>query len=553
MQSKEVLKFCVEKGFLLDKDILELFQEIGDEESVKLLISKLKETTSQRFLTKNVIFNNKEAIFEVFSNLPKENKKYLEKLNIKLGLNIEISKEYSLNKNSDSEQEQVFEISDKNENKDFKKPISDTGEEFEEKERQNNDLGIKVVSQVFSKSKKLNVGDFVSYFRNRFSEMSGILQEHSELKNLISINRLSGNRANVSIIGIVSNKRLTKNKNLMLDIEDLTGKIRVIINKNKPELYEKAVDIALDSILGFKGSGTREIFFANDIIFPDAILEERKRAPVEEYALFIGDMHIGSKYFLEENFQKFIDYLKGKIPETSSEVQKIKYIFIVGDIIAGVGNYPNQEEDIYWDNLEAHFEKAAELFKQIPNHIKIIISPGNHDGSRLMEPQPLLDEKYAWPLYDLKNVFLTSNPSIVNVASNKEKAFDGFNVLMYHGFSYFYYTSNISSLIHQKAAHRPELIMKYLLKNRHLAPTHASLQYFPMEKDAHLIREIPDIFVSGHIHKSAVSYYNNILLISVSGWEQLTPYMEKRGAQPDFCKVPMLNLKTRAVKVLDFE
>jgi DNA polymerase II small subunit len=108
-------------------------------------------------------------------------------------------------------------------------------------------------------------------------------------------------------------------------------------------------------------------------------------------------------------------------------------------------------------------------------------------------------------------------------------------------------------LISNKAMHSPDLIMKYLLKNRHLAPTHTSTQYFPFNEDPLVIRKIPDIFVSGHTHKSAVSYYNNILLISTSSWESITPYEEKMGADPDFCKVPMFNLKTREIKVLDFE
>ncbi len=95
--------------------------------------------------------------------------------------------------------------------------------------------------------------------------------------------------------------------------------------------------------------------------------------------------------------------------------------------------------------------------------------------------------------------------------------------------------------------------MTYLLKNRHLAPTHTSTQYFPSEKDFHLIKVVPDIFLSGHTHKSGLCYYNNILIISVSGWEKMTAYQEKRGAKPDFCKVPVMNLKTGAIKILDFE
>ncbi len=520
MENNEILNFCIKKGLLLDKEVLNLFSDVTDINSVKLIIESIKEKTQQRVITKDIFNNN--SLLSIFSGLPKENQQNLEKLKIKLGLNIEISKEFIPN-------------SLENQKKEF----------YDDKSL------VKIINPPFSKSKKLSVGDFVSYFRNRFSEMRVFLQEHPELTNPISINKLSNNRQTSSLIGIVSSKNLTKNKNLIFEIEDLTGKIKILINKNKKELYEKAQEITLDSVIGFKGSGMKEIFFANDIIFPEIVLPERKKAFVEEFALFIGDLHIGSKTFMEEEFLKFINYLRGKVPGTEKEVSKIKYLFIVGDLITGVGVYPGQENEILFSNLESHFEKAAELLSKIPKNIQIIFCPGNHDGVRLMEPQPILDEKYAWPIFNLKNITLTTNPSLINIASRQD--FGGFNVLMYHGFSFFYYADNISSLMIQKAAHKPELIMKYLLKNRHLAPTHASTQYFPCEKDSHIIRGIPDIFLAGHTHKSAVSYYNNILCISVAGWEGMTDYMEKRGAQPDFCKVPMLNLKTRAIKILDFE
>jgi len=168
-----------------------------------------------------------------------------------------------------------------------------------------------------------------------------------------------------------------------------------------------------------------------------------------------------------------------------------------------------------------------------------------------MEPQPFLDEKYAWPLYEMENVVITNNPATVNIGADGN--FSGFNVLTYHGFSFPYYSGTVNSLIKARAMNQPELIMKYLLKNRHLAPTHASVQYFPYEIDSHFIKNVPDIFIAGHTHKSAVSYYNNILIISVSSWEAMTSYQEKFGNEPDHCKVPMFNLKTRVVKILDFE
>lgn len=394
------------------------------------------------------------------------------------------------------------------------------------------------------------VGDFIEYFRKRFLKLRNVLQQRGELNNLVSINKLSGDRQGVSIIGMISDKRVTKNKNIIFEVEDLTGKIKVLINKNKLELCEKAEEIPLDAVIGFKGAGNKEIFFANDFFFPDSYLQERKQAEKEEYALFLGDLHIGSKLFLENNFLKFIDYLNGKIPDTP-EVEKIKYLFIIGDIIAGAGIYQGQENDLVILDVEEQYTKAAELLSKIRKDIIIILTPGNHDVMRIMEPQPVLDEKYAWPIYNLKNVVLATNPARVIIG--KTQNFSGFNVLLYHGYSFHYYANNIPKLMKEKAAHQPEKLMAYLLMNRHLAPSHSSTLYFPSEKDCLMIETIPDIFFSGHTHKSGIAYYNNILVISSSSWEAKTPFQEKMGNEPDFCKVPMFNLKTRSVKILDFE
>jgi DNA polymerase II small subunit len=528
MDSKEIINFCLKKGLLVDKDVLNLFSGAEDIEITKTIIERFSSHIQQRIITKEVLKKNKEKFNEFLLDFPESKQKNLEKLKINLGLSIKISRV----------SEDVF------------KNVSKEKKENKESKKENKEIPIKVVSMGCFQGKKLSVPDFVSYFRNRFSSLKAILEKRSELKNLVSIGKFFGDRQNCSLIGMVLSKRVTKNKNIILEIEDLTGRIKVLINSNKKELYQVAEEITLDSVLGFKGSGNRDIFFANDIFFPDSFLPERKKSNIEEYALFIGDLHYGSKLFLKKGFLKFIDYLNGKVPGTP-EVSKIKYLFIVGDVISGVGNYPDQEKDLDVVDLEEQFIGLANLLKKIRKEIKIIISPGNHDCMRIMEPQPIFDEKYAWPLHELDNVILTGNPSQVNIAY--KKGFSGFDVLVYHGFSFPYYAGNIPSLIKEKAMHSPEKIVKFLLKNRHLAPTHSSTQYFPMKKDPLLIEKIPDIIVVGHVHKSAVAYYNNILIVSVSSWEGMTPYEEKMGADPDFCKVPMLNLNTREIKILDFE
>jgi len=363
MDAREILKFCIDRGLLLDEEVLNLFSETTDTESVKLIIEKLKSHTHRRIITKDTFEENKQRVSEFFLTLPKENQERLEKLKIKLGLHIEISKEIS------------------------SKPVELIQEKpsVQEPEGLDEFANVKIISKAPTFKKKVEIGDLVKNFRDRFCEMKYILQQHSELDNPVSINKLSGERKGASIIGFVSDKRITKNKNILLEVEDLTGRVRVLVNQNKPELYEEAENISLDSVLGFKGFGDSEIFFANNIVFPDSMILERKKSPVEEYALFISDLQYGSKLFLEEEFLRFIDYLNGKFPNTP-EVEKIKYLFIVGDLVSGVGVYPNQRRDLKIEDIEEQFQGFAELLNRIRKDIKIIISPGNHDGVRLMEP-----------------------------------------------------------------------------------------------------------------------------------------------------------------------
>ncbi|HEB47159.1 MAG TPA: hypothetical protein ENI22_01690, partial [Candidatus Pacearchaeota archaeon] len=177
MDPKEILKFCIDRGLLIDPEVLNLFSEASDTESVKMIIEKLKSHTQRRIITKNLFVQNREQVNEFFLTLPKENQKKLEKMKIKLGLQIEISKEVS------------------SEKKIYMEEIS--GEEKEE--------SVKILSKPLFLQKKIEVADFVRNLRNRFYEIKTILQEHTELNNLVSINKLSRDSHSVSIIGIVSN------------------------------------------------------------------------------------------------------------------------------------------------------------------------------------------------------------------------------------------------------------------------------------------------------------------------------------------------------------
>ena len=100
---EEILKFCLERGVLVDSNLLKLFSETSDIESVKLIIERVKTYTTQRVLTKNLFEQKKKEVNDLFFGLPEKNQKEMEKLIIKLGLSIEISKETTVLQNRDAQ------------------------------------------------------------------------------------------------------------------------------------------------------------------------------------------------------------------------------------------------------------------------------------------------------------------------------------------------------------------------------------------------------------------------------------------------------------------
>ena len=293
--------------------------------------------------------------------------------------------------------------------------------------------------------------------------------------------------------------------------------------------------------------------FVNDIIFPDTRNNTIKKSPQEIYAAFTSDLHVGSKKFLEKNFKRFIKWLNAEIGSQKQReiASKVKYLFIVGDTVDGIGVYPGQEELLDIVDIKEQYDRLASLLGEIREDINIILCPGQHDCVRVAEPQPPLDRKIASSLYELKNIFLVSNPAWVNIGATKD--FNGFNVLMYHGASFHSFVNEIEELRFINAHHCPSKIIKYVLQKRHLAPTHSSTTYVPTYKyDPLCLHIVPDIITTGEIHKPEVAKYNNIISIQCSCWQTITPFEEKIGNEPDPCKVPILNLKTRSINILDF-
>lgn len=509
----ELLRQIKEKGLLLEKELFDLLNSFDDPEATKTLLENLQRFSGQKILTKASLSKNIEYIQRAAGELDSTHKKSVESVFVKLGISLEISKTLTLdnNKHVDLEPQTSYSIH-----------YSDT-----------------------KADKKLDISDFVGNFRSRYQQLQRILINRPQLKNLISINKISADRQAISFIGIVTEKRITKNKNMMIKFEDLTGEISGLIKMDNKELSPIANELQLDDIVGVRASGNRDLLFVHEIIFPDAHIPNRTMFKDEVCVAFLSDVHAGSDRHLGKSFERFLDWVNSD-DETA---KKIKYVFFTGDNVDGVGIFPGQENFLRLKSMKEQYALLASYLRRMPKHITMFMCPGQHDASRVAEPQPLVDKRYAPELYEIENLVLVTNPTLVKLYNKGVE----FKVLMYHGASIHSFINEIQELREMKAHRSPAKAVRHMLKRRHLAPTHSTVTYIPnANKDPLVIEEVPDVLCTGEVHRLDIENYNGVLIITGSCWQAQTAFEEKVGNIPDPAKVPVLNLKTRELKVFDF-
>src|SRR5574342_580682 len=416
---------------------------------------------------------------------------------------------------------------------------------------------LRVVWEYDDRPKKRTVQDFVDYFNARYRAIERILHSRQELQNLTSIGRLRGkkDRDQISIIGIVLEKYKTKNEHWMLKLEDTTGTMNVLISKSKQDQHTLAADIVLDEVIGVKGVLGDGVVFADTIVIPDVPIVEQKRSPDEAYAAVLSCIHVGSVLFEHEKFNNFLEWVNGNYgtPEQKAVAQKLKYVFICGDLVDGVGIYPQQEKELSIPDIREQYKECARLLSKIRKDVHVLIGPGNHDVGRISEPQPKLMKEYTKPLWEIPNVTMVCNPCLTNIHASAD--FGGLDVLTYHGYSFDDYGEIVPSIKNsgKHISDRAPLIMRFLLQRRHLAPQHTSTLYIPDPRmDPLVIEKVPDLFFAGHIHKAGAMQYRSVTIVSASCFQGKTDFQEKVGHDPDPGVVPVVNLQTRQVSMMRF-
>jgi len=372
--------------------------------------------------------------------------------------------------------------------------------------------------------------DFMPIFRDRYERLSGILRKRlrsiqiSALKNIM---RRNGEGEEFAVIGIVADIRKTARGNTIVELEDASGEISVLIPGDE--------EIVEDEVIGVSGRISKDMLIAERVFRPDVPFSSSARASEEErmeYAVFISDIHAGSKMFEYECWNAFLDWLR----EHSS---LITAVVVAGDIVDGIGVYPEQENDLAVKDVEEQYKIVASSLKRLPFSLPVILSPGNHDAVRNAEPQPPLPANIQ-RLFPSNTIFV-SNPAYISIGNR--------TILIYHGQSYDDFIGAIPRLRYEK----PAEVMEEMLKRRHLAPIYGkNVPLFPLSYDYGVIEPVPDILHCGHTHTVGVSQYRGVLLVNSGAWQSQTSYQKKRGIMPMPCCATLVELRSLRAKVLSF-
>ncbi|MFD1646623.1 DNA-directed DNA polymerase II small subunit [Haloarchaeobius litoreus] len=379
--------------------------------------------------------------------------------------------------------------------------------------------------------------DFVSVFRDRYDKLASKLRGRVNHRPTDAIESMAGG-SEVALVGMVNDIRSTASGHWLVELEDTKGTFPCLVMKDR-NIAELVDELLYDEVIAIEGTLADDagIVFVDSMYFPDVPrTHEPSYADRHVQAALISDVHVGSQEFMHEEWDAFADWLY------TEGAEAIEYLLIAGDMVEGVGVYPNQDEELDVVDIYDQYETFNEKLKQIPGDIDVTMIPGNHDAVRLAEPQPGFDE-------ELRNIMTAHDPRIVSNPSTV--TIEGVSVLMYHGVS-------LDEVIAETPEHtasydEPHKAMYQLLKKRHVAPQYGGhTRLAPEEKDYLVIEDVPDIFHTGHVHKLGFGKYHNVLAINSGCWQRQTDFQKSVNIQPDSGYAPVVDLDTLDVTVRKF-
>ncbi len=404
------------------------------------------------------------------------------------------------------------------------------------------DQGFEIIRDVVEEGMALEgIDGYWTLFKSRFEKFKKIARERTDSFQVTSMQKSAVQSINKisKIAGLLTCRRGERGR-VQITVENEGGSVNAVAFNES--VRRRALESLLDQMvlveLERSKSGRNVVKDLRPLDVPDRSINSSGKVV---YGVFLSDIHVGSKTFLRNSFEKFLSWLSDRSGEDSEIVNRIKYLVIAGDVVDGVGVYPAQENELEEKNIVKQYEMFFSLIDKVPKNIHIFVTPGNHDATRQALPQFAIPKKYAGALYEMENLTMLGNPAEIRL--------HGVNVLIYHGQS----LPDVVSTAPNQSFERPAAAMKLLLKARHLAPTYGrGTSFAPEKSDRLVIESVPDIFHCGHIHTLDSDVYKGTLLLNSGTWQSQTRYQYNMGIVPVAGVAPIVNLSTFDVLTKNF-
>ncbi len=393
------------------------------------------------------------------------------------------------------------------------------------------------------------MADIRSFFSDRLKQIRNLMITGGALpRRPVSVAEAWRNRQRhtskdyeITLVGLASESRWTRSGNLSFVLEDETQNIQCSLRPptGTAPLHPAVDGLMNDDVVGISGHfllGERSPrFMASNIHLPPMKQHSKATASADRAvsAAFLSDVHVGSKTFLGPQWEKMIQWFN-----TDPLAKTVKYFVLSGDGVDGVGIYPGQERHLAITDLFAQYGELARLLEGLPDWVDVVILPGNHDAVRPAEPQPALDPEVQ---QDYSDTVFVGNPC--------DFSLHGVRILSYHGKSIDDFVAGLRSVTYSQ----PEMAMRAMLERRHLAPSWGGkTPLSPEPEDRMVIRQIPDIFVTGHVHGHFVGNHKGTTMVHSSTWQDQTDYQRMLGFQPKPCILTVINLHTHESASIPF-
>jgi DNA polymerase II small subunit len=144
--------------------------------------------------------------------------------------------------------------------------------------------------------------------------------------------------------------------------------------------------------------------------------------------------------------------------------------------------------------------------------------------------------------FDHHNAHFLGNPATFRM--------HGVTTIGYHGFSLVDFATSVANLEYDK----PLPVMQQMLQSRHLAPMYGGrTPVAPEHHDYLVISEVPDLFVTGHVHVPGIANYRGVQMVNCGTWQSQTLYQKMLNFTPDPCRMPLIDLQTLRGTLVDFQ